>query len=99
MIPETYRARIADLRARFAAAAVGAEPPASPEVHAMDVLLDLSRRVHASSHFLESMASLQERMEVIAETGHVLLSRLSSEDAPPEDPPPEAGADGEEESP
>ncbi|WP_457652636.1 HAMP domain-containing protein [Rhodocaloribacter sp.] len=93
MIPEAYQARIADLRARFAAAAVGTEPPAPPEVHAMDVLLDLSRRVHASSHFLESMASLQERMEVIAETGQVLLSRLSSEEAPPEDTPPEAGAE------
>ncbi len=98
-IPATYQARIADLRARFAAAAVGTKPPALPEVHAMDVLLDLSRRVHASSHFLESMASLQERMEVIAETGHVLLSRLSSEDASPEDAAAEAGADGEEESP
>ncbi len=83
-IPAGYQARLSGILERFEETVARVEQCVSPDVHAADILFDLSRRVHASSHFLESMASLQERMEVVAETGHVLLSRLSPEDTPPE---------------
>ncbi len=52
---------------------------------AEDHLVDLTRHVYESSHFIESMAGIRERMELIAESGHTLLERLSGETDPAPD--------------
>lgn len=42
-----------------------------------EVLLGLSGEVHGFTHFLGEMAVLEEKMQVVAESGRVLLNRLT----------------------
>ncbi len=78
-VPAEYKARVRQIMQRFSETLNLTQDPGNEST--AEVLLDLSKNVHASSHFLESMALLEERMEVIAESGQTLLARLSGHDA------------------
>jgi len=80
-LPEDFSQRVGQVLLRLKATARAAQSQSPDKPLKTDALLELSHHVNESSHFLKSMALLQERMEVIAETGQTLLTRLTGQAA------------------
>ncbi|MBI2311439.1 MAG: methyl-accepting chemotaxis protein [Betaproteobacteria bacterium] len=76
-LPEEMAQKLRGISDRFETAIREAEDISRRFDRSGEVLLGLSGEVHGFTHFLKEMAVLEEKMQVVAESGQVLLNRLT----------------------
>ncbi|HEY3326649.1 MAG TPA: methyl-accepting chemotaxis protein [Novimethylophilus sp.] len=78
VIPEEARKKLHDLTDRFRDMIRKVESVSGDFPQSDDLLNGLSRDIHEFAHFLGEIALLEEKMQVVAESGQDLLCRLTS---------------------